>query len=1334
MTINRNDDYEKLASILYPSIEASGNVYYGQTRKLAMDEILGKNNINFESHIETFNTDHGYDSYFNWKIGPLHGAIRTNTDSVINVSTFCYVDKIELLDDTHVLVEQDLYNNFRISGTSFAKYKIKLTQNVIENELSSGKYNTYEKNPELVLLGIVVTNEISPVDYTPISDRNFYVDDTDNTLYVKICDGFVNNNAEYNSGIEIYKPLTLKAIGGDVSVTVDFYAGKTESWNNEYIVEYVVNNSLYKNISSKETIELKENDIVQFICVKYAKRSVNKYINFEFNSHNNGVIKASGNINSLLSANFENINDLTDYGDFIFYNLLKNTQSLINAAELKLPAINLTPSCYCSMFNGCTALKEAPELPATTLAARCYSSMFNGCTSLIGAPKLPATILADYCYISMFRTCTSLKEAPELPATTLVDGCYSFMFNGCINLNNVVCHAKYIGSNKRTYKWLVNTKDSGTFYSSYPSIWEHNDDGIPANWNIVNINSNSENPLCFTNVNNESSSVTLNKIGNISQVYKYSTDNITYNDYEYGTEIQLANNGDKVYFKNSTNSYSQQSLSDYIHFEMTGKIKASGNINSLLSNNFESITDLTEYGTLTFSGLFENALSLIDAAELKLPATNLVNSCYISMFFGCTGLTTAPELPATNLASGCYFSMFMKCTSLKEMPELPATTLVDGCYHNMFHDCTSLKETKELPATVLVGDCYNSMFYGCKNLNKVVCYAIDASATNCTSDWLNKVSSKGEFCTIDNDTFTQNSATGIPTNWTIGSVYNINNNLEKPICFTNLDYRPSGVKLNKTGNISVSYKYSTDGINYSNYIMHENIPLNNYNDKVYFVGTHGSADVGNKINFSTSGKVSVSGNINSLLNYNFKNITDLTEYGGHTFYRLFASDATGHISLADISELKLPSTTLAGSCYESMFYNCTDLKKAPKLPATNLASRCYFGMFNKCTSLLKAPELPATTLADSCYCDMFSGCTSLKETPELNVKTLVDSCYRDMFNGCTNLNKVVCYAINISDSFCTYNWLKNVSEFGAFYTISPNIWEFGESGIPTNWYVNSNYNNKLSQPINNEKLGLVITSGADSVYNARGKLNESTKFNMLQYNPFLNGKVLPDTYNDYDGSYNQEIWGYKCFNSPVSFRNGIYGEYGSLTTFNDNSYKGIQLSANIENIVPNIKLCINKNKNSVIKLNADIVEIDKLNVKDVIVEQIHGCIPYYNKEQVKTDFDNIFPIGSIAIIKFKTAGVTSSIVKRGDRLKYKTYAVDAAGWFINDIPKDSGPGKKLVFTDFTGNKDDSDVYYNDQYYIAKYQLIVLSDGGYFGNGGSALNLPFLVMRINDYTE
>ena len=57
MAVHINDDYEKLAKLFYPSIEASGNVYYGQTRKLTMDEVLGKNDFGFDAHIESFRVD-----------------------------------------------------------------------------------------------------------------------------------------------------------------------------------------------------------------------------------------------------------------------------------------------------------------------------------------------------------------------------------------------------------------------------------------------------------------------------------------------------------------------------------------------------------------------------------------------------------------------------------------------------------------------------------------------------------------------------------------------------------------------------------------------------------------------------------------------------------------------------------------------------------------------------------------------------------------------------------------------------------------------------------------------------------------------------------------------------------------------------------------------------------------------------------------------------------------------------------------------------------------------------------------------------------------------------
>ena len=99
-----------------------------------------------------------------------------------------------------------------------------------------------------------------------------------------------------------------------------------------------------------------------------------------------------------------------------------------------LPATTLADYCYESMFSGCTGLTQAPALPATTLAAGCYYSMFQGCSSLTQAPALPATTLETQCYQNMFRNCTSLTQAPALPATTLANSCYGYMFQKCTSL------------------------------------------------------------------------------------------------------------------------------------------------------------------------------------------------------------------------------------------------------------------------------------------------------------------------------------------------------------------------------------------------------------------------------------------------------------------------------------------------------------------------------------------------------------------------------------------------------------------------------------------------------------------------------------------------------------------------------------------------------------------------------------------------------------------------------------------------------------------------------------------------------------------------------------
>ena len=122
-----------------------------------------------------------------------------------------------------------------------------------------------------------------------------------------------------------------------------------------------------------------------------------------------------------------------------------------------------------------------------------------------------------------------------------------------------------------------------------------------------------------------------------------------------GTTIILANVGDKVYFRAKQDNQ-QFAINDVRcnRFHMTGKIAASGNINTLLKAD-GSILDLT--------------INNVDRSY-----------CYAHMFSGCTSLTQAPALPATTLVNSCYNSMFSNCTSLAQAPYLPATTLANWCY------------------------------------------------------------------------------------------------------------------------------------------------------------------------------------------------------------------------------------------------------------------------------------------------------------------------------------------------------------------------------------------------------------------------------------------------------------------------------------------------------------------------------------------------------------------------------------------------------------------------------------------------------------------------------
>lgn len=100
-----------------------------------------------------------------------------------------------------------------------------------------------------------------------------------------------------------------------------------------------------------------------------------------------------------------------------------------------------------------------------------------------------------------------------------------------------------------------------------------------------------------------------------------------------------------------------------------------------------------------------------------------------------------------------------------------------------------------------------------------------------------------------------------------------------------------------------------------------------------------SSDTSNYWYFTFSANAKVSGNIMSLLDASMQSTT----VGARAFCRLFFRNNR----LVDISELELPATTLADSCYREMFAYCTSLSAVPTLlPATTLADNCYSNMFN----------------------------------------------------------------------------------------------------------------------------------------------------------------------------------------------------------------------------------------------------------------------------------------------------------------------------------------------------------------------------------------------------
>ena len=619
-----------------------------------------------------------------------------------------------------------------------------------------------------------------------------------------------------------------------------------------------------------------------------------------------GTIEASGNCNSMLSSDFENLTSLSGY-DYAFFNLFNRCTSLTKAPELpstilatscyhnmfaycssltrttELPAMTLAPDCYNSLFFGCssltqvhelpatnlepaprcysymfaecTALTRAPELPATTLSVACYTTMFRKCTSLIQPPELPASTIDKSCYSSMFKDCSALTQAPSLPATNLVTYCYAYMFDGCTSLTKAP-ELPATTLEPSCYKYMFKGCNSlNEVHCHMPSSYSSSDvTSYASDW-LLNVASTG---TFYTNADANWSSGASGIPEGWTRVPAVDdiTKPLTFRATQDGSTVKLYSagspSGSFQTSRDGGNTWTDYTIGTDITINTGEEVSFRAKANRTSANG-------DDYFRFNMTGKIEawhNVMSLYrtnDFATYK----SVVVFAFTFMFHGCTSLTKAPVLPATTLAEYCYHSMFSQCTSLTKAPALPATTLAEHCYYNMFSDCTSLAEAPVLQATTTKTACYQLMFDGCTSLTKAPALPATTLADSCYHSMF-------RGCT---------SLTKVPA-------------------------------LPATTLAGSCYQYMFKGC--TSLVEAPELPATTLAD-----GCYGSM---------------------------FSDCTSLTEAPA------------------------LPATTLDGSCYYCMFFGCTSLTKAPELPATTLANSCYNCMFQGCQSL-KEVRISATTTA-----------------------------------------------------------------------------------------------------------------------------------------------------------------------------------------------------------------------------------------------------------------------------------------------------------------------------------------------------------------------------------
>lgn len=492
-------------------------------------------------------------------------------------------------------------------------------------------------------------------------------------------------------------------------------------------------------------------------------------------------------------------------------------------------------------------------------------------------------------------------------------------------------------------------------------------------------------PLTLTAIQNNSY-IKLNKTGNpvVNGLQYRRNESDEWQPYDIGTQISLSNSGDYVQFQNIEDELSNGDY-DYVKFEMSGKIKASGNIQSMLN-----YSDSCIYGCYT--KLFENCTSLVEIPDLS--EIKVYNDYAFSKTFNNTGLTKIElNLNGDLNYSEIFYRTFENCNNvLSTIINIDTNKIGSYCFDETFSRCNVGILSGTINANIARMYAFQNTFANYEDDEEQAEKYKLRDASNLQFK-LNKIGFAGFYNMFKNRQTLQTAPEFdhfliIDPCSFYGIFENCDNLINPPTklpwdkipdyCFSRMFYNCN--KLNKTPQI------------HANTLLHES--------RYYF-------DSDDYAEWEESGM------------FPYEDIHQ-DEFGNYY------------------------ANVVHGSQMESMFQNCTALTTIPVLSAVNISTNCYSNMFKRCETLTGGLDvLPATKIGDYSYSSMFRECYALKTAPKILVNDYLDipyydyetdsikyrksiNCFDYMFCDCSVLTGGVTdlYLNEITD-YCYSNMFKN---------------------------------------------------------------------------------------------------------------------------------------------------------------------------------------------------------------------------------------------------------------------------------------------------------------------